>query len=156
MISYFSIMSATLRKGTEADLPQILELIKELALFEKALEQVVNTVDKMRQDGFGEQPVYWFFVAEHEGKIIGTAIYYLRYSTWKGVRLYLEDLIVTEKARGIGAGKMLFEACIEEGKEKGYSGMVWQVLDWNAPALDFYKSYGSDLDGEWVNGSLDF
>lgn len=156
MISYFSIMSATLRKGTEADLPQILELIKELALFEKAPEQVVNTVDKMRQDGFGEQPVYWFFVAEHEGKIIGTAIYYLRYSTWKGVRLYLEDLIVTEKARGIGAGKMLFEACIEEGKEKGYSGMVWQVLDWNAPALDFYKSYGSDLDGEWVNGSLDF
>lgn len=149
-------MSATLRKGTEADLPQILELIKELALFEKAPEQVVNTVDKMRQDGFSEQPVYWFFVAEHEGKIIGTAIYYLRYSTWKGVRLYLEDLIVTEKARGIGAGKMLFEACIEEGKEKGYSGMVWQVLDWNTPALDFYKSYGSDLDGEWVNGSLDF
>lgn len=149
-------MSVILRKGHEADLPRILELIKELALFEKAPEQVINTVDKMKQDGFGENPVYWFFVAEHKGEIIGTAIYYLRYSTWKGVRLYLEDLIVTENARGIGAGKMLFEACIEEGKAQGYSGMAWQVLDWNTPALDFYKNYGSDLDGEWINGSLDF
>lgn len=149
-------MSATLRKGREEDLPNILELIKELALFEKAPEQVVNTVAKMREDGFGKHPVYWFFVAEFEGEIIGTAIYYLRYSTWKGVRLYLEDLIVTEKHRGIGAGKMLFEACINEGKSKGYSGMVWQILDWNTPALDFYKTYGSDLDGEWVNGSLEF
>lgn len=149
-------MSVILRKGHEADLPRILELIKELALFEKAPEQVINTVDKMKQDGFGENPVYWFFVAEHKGEIIGTAIYYLRYSTWKGVRLYLEDLIVTENARGIGAGKMLFEACIEEGKAQGYSGIAWQVLDWNTPALDFYKNYGSDLDGEWINGSLDF
>jgi GNAT superfamily N-acetyltransferase len=149
-------MSVTLRKGVEEDLPQILDLIKELALFEKAPEQVINTVDKMQQDGFGKHPVYWFFVAENNGKIIGTAIYYLRYSTWKGVRMYLEDLIVTENARGIGAGKMLFEACIKEGKSKGYTGMVWQVLDWNTPALDFYKSYGSDLDGEWINGSLEF
>jgi len=149
-------MSVILRRGREADLPRILELIKELALFEKAPEQVVNNVDKMKQDGFGENPVYWFFVAEHKGEIIGTAIYYLRYSTWKGVRLYLEDLIVTENARGIGAGKMLFEACIEEGKAQGYSGMAWQVLDWNTPALDFYNNYGSDLDGEWINGSLDF
>jgi len=149
-------MSVTLRKGTEKDLPQILELIRELALFEKAPEQVVNTVEQMRRDGFGPNPVYWFFVVEHEREIIGTAIYYLRYSTWKGVRLYLEDLIVTEKARGIGAGKMLFEACIQEGKSNGYSGMMWQVLDWNTPALDFYKSYQADLDGEWINGSLDF
>ena len=149
-------MSATLRKGTEADLPQILELIKELALFEKEPEQVINTVEKMKEDGFGKHPVYWFFVAEHEGEIIGTAIYFLRYSTWKGVRLYLEDLIVTEKHRGIGAGKMLFEACINEGKSLGYSGMTWQILDWNTPALDFYKTYGSDLDGEWINGSLEF
>lgn len=149
-------MSATLRKGTEADLPQILDLIKELALFEKAPEQVINTVEQMKVDGFGKKPVYWFFVAEHEENIIGTAIYYLRYSTWKGVRLYLEDLIVTENARGIGAGKMLFEACINEGKAQGYSGMTWQILDWNTPALDFYKTYGSDLDGEWINGSLEF
>ncbi len=149
-------MSITLRKGREEDLPEILELIKELALFEKAPEQVVNTVERMKKEGFGKNPVYWFFVAEHKGKIIGTAIYYLRYSTWKGVRLYLEDLIITERARGIGAGKMLFEACIQEGKDKGYSGMAWQVLDWNTPALDFYKSYNADLDGEWINGSLDF
>ncbi|MCF6359503.1 MAG: GNAT family N-acetyltransferase [Cyclobacteriaceae bacterium] len=149
-------MSVTLRKGTEKDLRHILELIKELALFEKEPEQVVNTVDQMKKDGFGPNPVYWFFVAENEGKIIGTAIYYLRYSTWKGVRLYLEDLIITEKSRGIGAGKMLFEACINEAKSKGYSGMVWQVLDWNTPAIDFYKSYHADLDGEWVNGSLEF
>ncbi len=149
-------MSVTLRKGTPEDLPQILELIRELALFEKAPEQVVNTVEQMMIDGFGANPVYWFFVAENEGEIIGTAIYYLRYSTWKGVRLSLEDLIVTEKARGIGAGKLLFEACIEEAKAKGYSGMVWQVLDWNTPALDFYKNYQADLDGEWINGSLEF
>jgi len=149
-------MSVTLRKGKEADLPRILELIKELALFEKAPEQVINTVELMKQDGFGKDPVYWFFVAEYKGEIIGTAIYYLRYSTWKGVRLYLEDLIVTEKHRGIGAGKMLFEACIAEGKAKGYHGMGWQVLDWNTPAIDFYKSYNADLDGEWINGSIDF
>ncbi len=149
-------MHITLRKGTEHDLPEILALIKELALFEKAPEQVINTVEKMKEDGFGAHPVYWFFVAEEDGKIIGTAIYYLRYSTWKGVRLYLEDLIVTEKARGKGAGKLLFEACINEAKTKGYSGMVWQVLDWNTPAIDFYKRYGADLDGEWLNGSLEF
>ncbi len=149
-------MSITLRRGAEADLPNILDLIKELALFEKAPEQVANTVERMKEDGFGKKPVYWFFVAESDGKIIGTAIYYLRYSTWKGVRLYLEDLIITEKARGMGAGKMLFEACIQEGKDKGYSGMMWQVLDWNTPALDFYKSYNANLDGEWINGSLDF
>ncbi|VAW27068.1 Histone acetyltransferase HPA2 and related acetyltransferases [hydrothermal vent metagenome] len=149
-------MSVTLRKGTKEDLPQILELIKELALFEKAPEQVENTVEKMKKDGFGSNPVYWFFVAEHQGKIIGTAIYYLRYSTWKGIRLYLEDLIITEKARGKGAGKMLFEACIREAKAKGYSGMAWQVLDWNTPAIDFYKTYDAHLDGEWINGSLDF
>ncbi len=149
-------MSVTLRKGVESDLPIILELIKELALFEKAPEQVINTVEKMKKDGFGENPVYWFFVAEHKGEIIGTAIYFLRYSTWKGVRLYLEDLIVTENARGIGAGKLLFEACINEGKERGYSGMTWQVLDWNTPAINFYKTYSADLDAEWVNGSLEF
>lgn len=149
-------MSVTLRKGVESDLPTILELIKELALFEKAPEQVINTIEKMKKDGFGNNPVYWFFVAESKGGIIGTAIYYLRYSTWKGVRLYLEDLIVTESARGIGAGKMLFEACIYEAKAKGYKGMNWQVLDWNTPALDFYKSYGADLDGEWINGSVEF
>ncbi len=149
-------MNISLRKGTKADLPFILELIKELALFEKAPEQVINTVEKMTKDGFGTSPVYWFFVAEHQGKIIGTAIYYLRYSTWKGVRLYLEDLIVTEEARGKGAGKMLFEACINEGKSRGYKGINWQVLDWNTPAIDFYKSYQSDLDSEWINGSFEF
>lgn len=149
-------MSVTLRKGVESDLPAILELIKELALFEKAPEQVINTIEKMKKDGFSDNPVYWFFVAEHKGKIIGTSMYYLRYSTWKGVRLYLEDLIVTENSRGVGAGKMLFEACIDEAKEKGYNGINWQVLDWNTPALDFYKSYGADLDGEWINGSVEF
>jgi len=149
-------MSVKIRKGTEADLPQILTLIKELALFEKAPEQVVNTVNLMKQDGFGKHPVYWFFVAEHNHKIIGTAIYYLRYSTWKGVRIFLEDLIVTEKSRGIGAGKLLFDACITEGKARGYKGMNWQVLDWNTPAIDFYKTYNADLDGEWINGSIDF
>lgn len=149
-------MSVTIRRGVEADLPRILELIKELALYEKAPEKVINTVELMRKDGFGEHPVYWFFVAEHDGEIIGMALWYIRYSTWRGQRLYLEDLIVTESARGLGAGKLLFEACIHEGKTKGYSGMMWQVLDWNTPAIDFYKRYGADMDGEWLNGSIEF
>ena len=148
-------MSITIRRGVEADLPRILELIKELALFEKAPEKVINTVELMQRDGFGEHPVYWFFVAEHKGEIIGMALWYIRYSTWRGLRLYLEDLIVTESARGLGAGKMLFEACIEEGKAKGYSGMMWQVLDWNTPAIGFYRGIGAVGMDEWTVQRLD-
>lgn len=144
-----------IRKANAADIPVLLALIKELAVFEKAPEKVINTEEKMLEDGFGLNKIFDAFIAEIDGEIVGTAITYYRYSTWRGKRLYLEDLIVTEKHRGKGAGKLLFNHCIDFGKEQGCSGMVWQILDWNEPALEFYKQYGANLDGEWINGSLE-
>jgi GNAT superfamily N-acetyltransferase len=146
----------TIRKGQKKDLPEILELIKELAIYEKALDQVANTVARMEEDGFGEQPVYGFQVSEEDGKIIGTSIYYYRYSTWKGKRLYLEDLVVTESTRGVGAGKLLFEATLRIAKETNCSGMMWQVLDWNEPAINFYKKYNTRFEDDWLNCNIDF
>ncbi|MEO9965974.1 MAG: GNAT family N-acetyltransferase [Reichenbachiella sp.] len=145
-----------LRKGTEADLPRLLELITELAIYENAEEQVVNTVERMKIEGFGLKAVFGFFVIENEDKIVGAAVYYWRYSTWKGKRLYLEDLIVTEAVRGKGAGKILFDKMIAFGKEEGASGMMWQVLDWNKPAINFYKKYEATFDAEWLNCHIDF
>ncbi|MEO1050333.1 MAG: GNAT family N-acetyltransferase [Bacteroidota bacterium] len=145
---------ATIRYGKKEDLPRVLELIKELAAYEKGLDQVENTVERMEEDGFGENPIYGLFVAESEGLIVGISIYYYRYSTWKGKRLYLEDIVVTESQRGKGIGKLLFDRTIERAKEDNCAGMVWQVLDWNEPAINFYIKYGSDLDGEWINCSL--
>lgn len=142
------------REAHKYDIPQLLNLIKELALYEKAPEQVINTTQKMLEDGFGKNKIYDAFVAELDGQIVGCAIVYYRYSTWKGRCLYLEDLIVTEAFRGKGAGKMLFEKCIEYGKQKNCKLMCWQVLDWNTPALDFYKKYNATLDGAWINGIL--
>lgn len=146
----------TIRKGIKEDLPSILKLIKELAEYEKAGEQVATTVESMEQDGFGGEPLYEFYVAEKDGVIIGVALYYYRYSTWKGKRLYLEDLIVTEEARGTGAGKSLFDQIIAHGKETNCTGMMWQVLDWNEPAINFYKKYDASIDGGWLNCSLDW
>ena len=145
-----------IRKGTKGDLPRLLELIVELAVYENAGDQVANSVERMEKDGFGENPIYGFIVAEENSIIIGASIFYYRYSTWKGKRMYLEDLIVTESKRGIGAGKLLFEETIKIGKETGCSGMMWQVLDWNEPAINFYKKLNATLDGEWINCSLDF
>jgi GNAT superfamily N-acetyltransferase len=145
----------TLRKGRAEDLPQVLDLIKELALYEKAPQEVENTVEQMLIDGFGENPIYYFFVAEAaNGSIVGISLYYFRYSTWKGRRLYLEDLIVTESHRGAGLGKLLFEATIEEAKATRCNGMVWQVLDWNEPAIQFYQRYGTTFDNSWINCSI--
>ena len=146
---------ANIREGTKADLPRVLELIKELAAFEKAPDEVINTVERMEKDGFGPSPVYGLFVAENENGIVGISIYYWRYSTWKAKRLYLEDIIVTETMRGKGIGKQLFERTMQHAIDKDCSGMTWQVLDWNEPALNFYKKYGAKLDAEWVNGSLE-
>jgi GNAT superfamily N-acetyltransferase len=144
-----------IRSGKKEDLTQVLELVKELALFERAPEQVTNTVSKMEEDGFGANPVYGMFVAEKGNQIIGISIYYYRYSTWKGRRLYLEDIIVTERERGGGIGKKLFERTMFKTLEDNCMGMTWQVLDWNTPAIDFYKRYGAALDAEWINGSLE-
>ena len=132
----------------------MLELIRELAVFEKAPDEVTATLEHFTQSGFGPSPVWWAFVAEVDGVVEGMALYYIRYSTWKGQRLYLEDLIVTEKMRGQGLGKLLFEQLISEYKEKGFTGMVWQVLDWNEPAINFYKKYGTSFDAGWVNCSI--
>ncbi len=146
-----------IRKGKKEDIPCVLELIKELAKYEKAEGQVENTVEMMEKDGFGENPIYGFFVAESDkGNIIGISLYYYRYSTWKGKRLYLEDIVVTENERGKGIGKLLFDRTIAHGKEENCTGMMWQVLDWNEPAINFYsKYYQARLDSEWINCSIE-
>jgi len=144
-----------IRKGTRGDLPQVFELIKELALYEKAIDQVSNSIALMEEDGFGNNPVFGFFVAEKNNKIVGLSLYYYRYSTWKGKRLYLEDIIVTEKERGNGLGKLLFERTMQFSLEENCTGMMWQVLDWNEPAINFYKKYNPKFDGEWLNAHLE-
>ncbi len=145
---------ALVRKGEKRDLPEVLELIRELAVFERAPDAVETTVESMERDGFGDDPLYHFFVIEEDGKVVGLSLYYYRYSTWKGKRLYLEDLIVSENYRGKGYGKLLFEKTGEIALRENCTGMMWQVLDWNVDAIDFYKTYGAELDGEWINCSL--
>ncbi len=145
-----------IRRGEKRDLPDALRLIRELAIYEHAEEQVVNTVERMEEDGFGENPVFGFIVAEDEDGIFGASIYYYRYSTWKGRRLYLEDLIVSESKRGTGAGKALLDETIVVAKETNCTGIMWQVLDWNEPAIRFYEKYGASLDSGWINCNMDF
>ena len=146
----------TLRRGAEADLLQVLGLIKELAAYEKAPEAVTNTLAAMQRDGFGPQPIFSFFVLESEAaEIIGLALYYTAYSTWKGRMLYLEDLVVTEAARRGGLGRLLFDAVVAEARATGAVRMKWQVLDWNEPAIGFYKRLGANIESEWLNGNLD-
>ena len=148
-------MEVNIRTGTKEDLPRALELVKELALYEKAPQEVINTVALMEEDGFGKHPIFGFFVAENNNRIVGIAIYYWRYSTWKGKRLYVEDIVVTESKRGKGYGKMLFDRTMQHALDSQCSGMMWQVLNWNEPAINFYNKYGSKLDGEWINCSLE-
>jgi len=147
-------MQINLRVAVKEDCPRLLELVHELAVFEKAPEEVTVTLEEFEEAGFGDKPVWKTFVAEVDGVIVGFALYYIRYSTWKGCRMYLEDLIVTESLRGKGVGKILFDRLIIEAREMGFNGMSWQVLDWNEPAIKFYKKYEAALDGSWINGSL--
>ncbi|MGC4103211.1 N-acetyltransferase family protein [Ferruginibacter sp.] len=150
-------MSVIIRKAVQQDCARMMELITELAVYEKAPEQVTVDFDHFVQSGFGNNPVWWAFVAEENGKVEGFALWYKRYSTWKGQRMYLEDLLVTEQMRGKGIGKLLFDALIAECKQQQFSGMMWQVLDWNEPAINFYKKLsGVNFDGEWVNCSINF
>lgn len=145
-----------IRPAQQEDCPAMLELIRELALFEKAPEQVTVSLSHFEESGFGKKPVWWAFVAEDNDKIVGMALYYIRYSTWKGQRMYLEDIIITETHRGKGLGRLLMERLFVEAKEKGFNGMLWQVLDWNESAINFYKKYNPHFDGEWLNVSVDF
>lgn len=145
-------MSFVIRNGRIEDCAATLDLIKELALYEKAPQEVAISIEELENDGFGDKPIYELIVAEKRDHIVGIALIYEKYSTWKGRSIYLEDLIVTESERGSGIGKALFEEVIKRAKERNSGRMEWQVLDWNKPAIDFYKSYGAELDGEWFNG----
>jgi GNAT superfamily N-acetyltransferase len=150
-----SNMHTTIRKAMASDCPRMMELIRELAVFEKAPGEVTVSLEHFIETGFGNNPVWKAFVAlDSEEKIIGISLYYMRYSTWKGLRLYLEDLIVTEAVRGKGVGKKLFDETIEEARRLKVTGMMWQVLDWNQPAIDFYTKYGAEVSSEWLNCSL--
>lgn len=147
-------MDIIIRRAEKKDCTRLLELIQELADYEKAPDEVTVTLPHFEESGFGEKPVWWAFIADVDGRVEGFALYYIRYSTWKGQRMYLEDILVTEKMRGQKIGKLLFERLIEEAKDKKLSGIVWQVLDWNEPAINFYKKYETAFDGEWINCSL--
>ena len=148
-------MEFTIRQAVKEDCSRLMELVRELAVYEKAPEEVTVSLDHFIESGFGNKPVWWALVVEEDGRIEGFALYYVRYSTWKGQRMYLEDLIVTEKMRGKGLGKLLFDRLIDEAKEKKFSGVVWQVLDWNEPAINFYKKYNARFDGGWMNCAID-
>ena len=149
-------MEIKIRKAVRKDCVRMMELIQELATYEKAPDEVTVSLTHFEESGFGANPVWWAFVAEANGVVVGMALYYIRYSTWKGQRLYLEDILVTEDMRGQKIGSQLMDALIVEAKEKGFNGMNWQVLDWNEPAINFYKKYNANFDPEWVNCSILF
>ena len=149
-------MSFHIRPSVPADVAAMMQLIHELAVFEKAPNEVVANAETLLQSGFQEHPLFVAWVAEKDGLIVGMALCYIRYSTWKGPVLYLEDLIVIESFRGNGIGKALFEKCIAHAKHNNYRRMVWQVLDWNTPAIEFYKGYGAQIEDGWLNASIDF
>ncbi len=177
-------MDIVIRRAVKEDCVQMMNLIQELAVYEKEPDAVTVSFDHFVESGFGKNPVWYAYVttvplpssqfpppsgfsekrtnevqegAGGRGEVVGFALYYIRYSTWKGQRLYLEDLLVTEKMRGKGIGKLLFDKLIEECKEKKYSGLVWQALDWNEPAINFYKKYeGVSIDKGWLNCMINF
>jgi GNAT superfamily N-acetyltransferase len=149
-------MDIRLRKAEKEDCPRLLELVQELATYERAPDEVTVTLEHFMESGFGNSPVWWAWVAENENEIVGFALYYIRYSTWKGQRMYLEDILVTNKYRGKGIGSLLFDKLIEVSKEKNLKAICWQVLDWNEPAINFYKKYkGVTFSDEWVNCTME-
>jgi GNAT superfamily N-acetyltransferase len=153
-------MSTRIRRAVKEDCQALLKLVNELAEYEKAPQEVTVTEAHFTESGFGPHPIWWAFVAESVDEpdgtatILGFALYYIRYSTWKGQRMYLEDILVTEKARGKGIGKLLFDRLIVEARERKLGGIVWQVLEWNEPAINFYKKYQATLDPEWINCAI--
>src|SRR6476620_9797126 len=151
-------MSAVIiRKAVKEDCKRLMELIHELAVYEKAPDEVTVSLAHFEESGFSENPVWWAFVAEADGIVQGFGLYYIRYRTWKGQYMFLEDFIVAEEFRGKGIGKLLFDRLIEEAKERRFKGMVWQVFDWNEPAINFYKKYdGVTFSNEWIDCFLPF
>lgn len=148
-------MNISVRRAEKRDCPRMMELIRQLAEYEKAPQEVTVTAEHFEHSGFGPSPVWWAFVAEVDGVVEGMALYYIRYSTWKGQRMYLEDIVVNEAMRGRGLGRLLFDRLILEAREKELNGIVWQVLEWNAPAKAFYAKYGAAFDPQWENCSLE-
>jgi len=148
-------MNIRIRPATLSDMADIMTLVKELAAFEKAPQEVVNTAEQMIEDGFGAKPLFEAIIAENDNGILGFALYYYRYSTWKGKCLYLEDLYVKEAIRNFGIGKKLFEAIINQAKHDNCKRINWQVLDWNESAIKFYSKFNARFDKEWWNGFID-
>ncbi len=144
-----------IRKGTKADMKAVLDLIRELAVFEKEPDAVVVTVADLERDGFGDNPLFYTFVAEVDGEIVGMALYYYRYSTWKGKTIHLEDLIVKEKMRGSGLGFALYSKIIEQGRIDKVRRIEWNVLDWNTPAIAFYEKAGAKVLEDWRVAQMD-
>ena len=146
---------ARIRTATAADMPAVHRLICELADYERATGEVSLTIEELIRDGFGEPKRFDCFVAEYEGEVVGMALCYLRYSTWKGVCYYLEDLIVTEAFRGGGLGSALLQRVVREAYDRGYYRTQWQVLDWNTPSIEFYEKAGAFIDREWYDCKMD-
>jgi len=144
-------MSFTIRPATIEDTPDCHQLIQELADFEKAPDAVTNTLAQFTNDGFGSHPVYTLFVAESEGTVVGMSLLFTAYSTWKGKMLWLDDLVVNENYRGQGIGRALIENLFDYARKNDYKIIKWQVLDWNKPAIEFYKKLGMTLDSEWID-----
>ncbi len=144
-------MSIKIRRAEKKDIPRVLDLIKELAVYEREPDAVVIDEEELIKDGFGDNPAYGLFVAEDERQIVGIALYYFRYSTWNGKVLYLEDLIITESERGKSYGRTLLNTILEEADKQNCRLCTWQVLDWNEPSIQFYKNIGADLDEGWIN-----
>lgn len=138
-----------IRKGRKEDMKGVLSLIQELAIFEKEPDAVLITADDLVRDGFGDRPLFEVFVAEKEKEIVGIALYYNRYSTWKGKTIHLEDLVVKESMRGSGLGYALYSEVIKQGKKDKVRRIEWNVLDWNTPAIDFYEKSGAKILDEW-------
>ena len=156
-----------IRKAKKKDLSSVLKLIRELAEYEKAPNEIKVTLKEMERYGFGKEKVYDCFVATSPlaplshgrgdgGEVVGIALYYIKYSTWKGRCIFLDDIIVTESMRRQGIGKKLFEAVIEVAKKMKVRKLEWQVLNWNELAIRFYKKYSTIFDNEWVNSKLVF
>ncbi len=149
-------MKLEIRKGVREDIPEALQLVKELAIYEKAPKEVTVTVEEMERDGFGNEAVFTFYVAETENGIVGMALYYIKYSTWKGKCVFLEDIIVTEEYRKLGIGKKLFDEVLRDAKQLNVRRLEWQVLEWNEPAIKFYEKMNAHFDKEWINCKMTF
>lgn len=147
-------METKIREGNPEDIPAIFALVNELALYEKAPQEVITTVEQMYEDGFGANAIFKFIVAELNSQIVGMALYYWKYSTWKGKGIYLDDIIVTEKHRRKGIGKLLMDEIIKIAMKEKANKLEWQVLDWNEPAINFYRKYNVEFDDEWINCKL--